>query len=230
MSARRTPRGASRPTRKQAPARPRGGASRTPARGSGNGSGGIRKGRLLLALLVLAVLVALIWHVTRKPAAPVEAVPAALAEDKPVKPAKGSQPARTEQAPERFEFYDILPNQQVLPTRTPENRPAPRPRPTQTAPSQTAPAPTGASADAAAPRWLQVGAFRSAAEADRRRAQVGLLGLPARTQAGSDGQGTALHRVLAGPFNAIDSLEAARRTLAAAGLDAIPLSNPGVEP
>lgn len=224
------------------------GASRSPRQGSGNASrstasggrkpavraktparkpaGGIRKGRLILAVLLAIGLAALIWFVKKHHGKAVETVPPALAQDKPGKSGADAGPdkkpdntAKAHDDPERFEFYDILPNQQVLPTRQIENRPPPRPLPANAAPRPIA------AADEA-PRWLQAGAFRSPEEADRRRAQIRLLGLPARVQAGSDGQGQHLHRVLAGPFNSATGLDGARRTLAAAGLDAIPLSNP----
>jgi len=222
---RQAPRGASRSPRQAGGSKPRagsGGSRGAAARGKPQPpAGGIRKGRLLLALLVIAALVALIWFVQHRPARSVEPVPPALAKDEP-KPdqaagtAKAAEPA---QNPERFEFYDILPNQQVLPTRKVDSSP-PRPLP---AGAQQKPKATEADA---VPRWLQAGAFASADEADRRRAQIRLLGLPARVQEGTDGSGRHLHRVLAGPFNSADSLDGARRALAAAGLDAIPLSNP----
>ncbi len=222
------------------------GASRSPRQGSGNASrstasggrkpavraksparksgSGIRKGRLILAVLLAIGLAALIWFVKKHHGKSVDTVPPALAQEKPGQSGAGaSSDKKPEDAakaagdPERFEFYDILPNQQVLPTRQIESRPAPRPLPAHTT------QPPAAANEA--PRWLQTGAFRSPEEADRRRAQIRLLGLPARVQTGSDGQGQALHRVLAGPFNAAAALDAARRTLAAAGLDAIPLSS-----
>ncbi len=229
MSNRRpAPRGASRSPRPGAGNKSRASGGRTPAARAKTparpAAGGIRKGRLILALLLIVGLVGLIWFVKHRPAKPVATVPPALAEDqgkgdkdKTGKPDSKPDPAAN---PERFEFYDILPNQQVLPTRQVDNRPPPRPLPAN-AVSQPP-----ASAVNDGPRWLQAGAFRNGDEADRRRAQIRLLGLPARVQEGSDGQGQQLQRVLAGPFNSADSLDAARRTLAAAGLDAIPLSNP----
>lgn len=233
MSTRRPPpRGASRSPRPGNGNKSRSTASggRTPiARGKAPArkpAGGIRKGRLILAALLAVALATLIWFIKKQPEQPVETVPPALAEEKPGLSGKAVQPSppASEHNPERFEFYDILPNQQVLPTRQIENRPAPRPLP-----ANAVPAATGAAVDEA-PRWLQAGAFRNPDEADRRRAQIRLLGLPARVQEGSDGQGQRLHRVLAGPFNSADSLNSARRTLAAAGLDAIPLSNPTQSP
>lgn len=220
---RQAPRGASRSPRPNGGNKARAGASRTaPARNKSSAGQGIRKGRLALALLLILALAALIWFVKHRPAHAVATVPPALAEE-PAGPASEpvDEPGQDSagQNPERFEFYDILPNQKVLPTRQIDNKP---PR-AGSAGQATRPA-------AMETRWLQAGAFTSATEADRRRAQIRLLGLPARVQEGRDSQGRHLHRVLAGPFNSDSSLDGARRALVAAGLDAIPLSTPPDSP
>ena len=88
---------------------------------------GIKKGRLIVGLLLLAGLVTLIVMLMKKPAPPVATVPPALAEDQVEKPKPAPKPA------ERFAFYELLPNQKVLPTRTVDTRPAPRPNPNVTA-------------------------------------------------------------------------------------------------
>lgn len=221
----RSPRQTTAGNRSRSTAATRSGGSRGKKAAPSHGSR-IRKGRLLLAMLLACGLGLLIWYSLKRPASAVAVVPPALADDgKPAR--KQPAPAQPEAAdnPERFEFYDILPNQQVLPTRTPVNRPSPRPLPAGKEARPTT------AADAAAPiRWLQAGAFRNASEADRRRAEIRLLALPARVQEGRDSQGTPLFRVLAGPFNSSASGDAARRTLATAGLDAIPVSDAAVNP
>lgn len=227
----RNPRGA--PTRKAPPRGGNGrasGARKTPPASNHRDNGGIRKGRLLAALLLLAALVGGIVFVLKRPHKPVPPVPAALAEDKDDASAAdkdqgagkpGAQDAATAsddpaKQPNRFKFYDILPHQQVLPTRQLDMTP-PRPRPAGSKPADAA---------AATQFWLQSGAFSSATEADHRRAQIRLLGLPARVSDGQDSQGLAVHRVIAGPFNTQTSVDNARRTLATAGMDAIPLDTP----
>lgn len=105
-------------------------------------------------------------------------------------PAKPATPAAEE---ERFEFYTLLPNQDVLPsTQSVESAQDPRTA-LKTAPKPAKPEPD----KAALPRFLlQAGAFRAEAEADRRRAELLLLGLPARVQASTDGW----FRVMVGPL------------------------------
>lgn len=167
---------------------------------------GLKKGRLILGLLLLAGLIALLVMLIKKPAPPVATVPAALAEDK-------AEPSKAEAHPaERFAFYDLLPNQQVLPTRSVEARPAPRPSSQPTAPVEGS-------------FWLQAGAFRHQNEANERRASIIQLGLPARLQSHRE-SGATLFRVLVGPFNQLERRDVARTTLAKAGLDAIPASAP----
>lgn len=122
------------------------------------------------------------------------AQPAATPGSAAAKPASArpatSAPATDEQ---RFEFYTLLPNQDVMPT-TKSVDTANDPRTAlKTAPKPTKPE----AATAALPRFLlQAGAFRAEAEADRRRAELLLLGLPARVQAGGDGW----FRVMVGPL------------------------------
>lgn len=167
---------------------------------------GIKKGRLIVGLLLLAGLVTLIVMLMKKPAPPVATVPPALAEDQVEKPKPAPKPA------ERFAFYELLPNQKVLPTRTVDTRPAPRPNPNVTAVSDGS-------------FWLQAGAFRSTTEANARRAAISQLGLPARLHSQREG-GATLQRVLVGPFNQSERRDQARTKLGEAGLDAIPVSAP----
>lgn len=215
MSTRKPPaRGATRNPRGAAPRKPASGATRN-SKTSGKAGNRIRKRRLAMALLLIAALAGGITMMLKRPATPVSTVPPALAEDQTTPTAsrntsaqKTAKPAAP--APDRFEFYEILPKQKVLPTRQLENRPAPRPR-----------ADTTAGEPDRLQLWLQSGAFRSPAEADKRRAQIRLLGFPARISQGQDAQGTIVQRVIAGPFHNTNSRDSARRTLAAAGIDAI---------
>lgn len=228
MSQRKPPqRGASRASRPAAASRAtgRGGSSRAATaqnRGKAQQKTAgrrLRKGRLAVALLLVIGLVWLLWFVTHRDAAPAATVPPALAGDSKIEPGgeRGKQAANTpaQQDAERFEFYDILPKQQVLPTRPLDQRPAPRAR------AESA----GVVTDSRVMRWLQAGAFASPAEAETRRADIRQRGIPARISEVSQG-GARLHRVLAGPFPSDAIRDDARQTLSAAGIDAIPLSTP----
>ena len=219
MSQRKNPpRGASRPTRP---------ASKTQGSGRGSSSRGpsakprsagkaapkagrrIRKGRLILAVLLLAGLIALLWFVTHRQGPEAATVPPALAKD-------SSQPAEQAQSrsAERFEFYDLLPRQRVLPERDLSARAAPRPRPAKDEDGMLAPREM---------LWLQVGEFPDAAAAEARRSDVRALDLPVRLVEGSR---AGQHRVLAGPFANESQRNKARETLADAGFDAMPAAAP----
>lgn len=172
---------------------------------------GIKKGRLILGLLLLAGLIALILMLIKKPAPAVATVPPALAEEKLA--GDQQEPSKAQAKPtERFAFYELLPNQKVLPTRSIESRPIPGPKSDK-----------GAGIEGSF--WLQAGAFRDSTEANARRAAISQLGLPARIQSQRD-NGTTLLRVLVGPFNQMERRDLARTKLAEAGLDAIPASAP----
>lgn len=228
MSQRKPPqRGASRASRPAAASRAtgRGGSSRAATAQSRSkaqqkpAGKRLRKGRLAVALLLASGLVWLLWFVTHRDAKPVDTVPPALAKDSRAEPAgeRGKQAATTpaQQDAERFEFYDILPKQQVLPTRPLDQRPTPRAR------AET----VGVVAGSSVMRWLQAGAFANPAEAETRRADIRQRGIPARISEVSQG-GARLHRVLAGPFPSDQVRDDARKALSEAGIDAIPLSTP----
>lgn len=172
----------------------------------------IKRGPLLVGVLLLALLVAFIYHVRKQdlPEQPVQ--PAALSTT-PTEEAKPKpEPVR---AVDQLQFYDILPNERILPKRQPVNTPAPRP-----------------SAQAEAPRqlWLQVGVFRQQSLADFRQEKVVSAGMPARVEAGTDATGETMYRVLAGPFAGPETHDRARRELIESGIDAIPINYSGVSP
>jgi cell division protein FtsN len=122
--------------------------------------------------------------------------------DKPVPP---RQPER------RYDFYDLLPRMEVqVPEREPEAPPAP-------APSVAAP-------DLAYD--LQVGSFKRPEDADRRKAELALLGYEVRVaRARIDDE--MHYRVRLGPYRGRSEVEQARRRLAASGFDSIVVRAPG---
>jgi len=73
---------------------------------------------------------------------------------------------------------------------------------------------------------LQVGAFKSAQDADSMRARLALLGLDARvSQVTQDGV-TVLYRVRIGPYRGLDDLSGIRRTLSENGIEAQVVQGP----
>lgn len=136
--------------------------------------------------------------------------------------------ATDEKKPADFQFYDLLPKQQVTPV------------PTQTVPDvvpddATVPVVESNGVDSSnngtdtteAPKpkssqhyMLQVNSFQSADEADKQRASVLLAGLPADVRhTTSDGQ--EWYRVVSGPFNSKNEALRAQRQLQDSGIDAL---------
>lgn len=176
------------------------GASRRPA----PRQGGLRLRRVLVFVVVLSLLIGFIYWLQQRRLAPVDMPPAALAEEAPKAPKPSAPPAP------RFEFYEILPEQTVLPTRTPSDKTTQRP---SVSPSKSE------------PRWLQTGAFHDSSKAAARLAAIEALGLPGQRQQGFDADGKRLERVVAGPFALRSSLERAQRLLDEQGIAATPLNS-----
>lgn len=117
-------------------------------------------------------------------------------------PENSQKPAETaandgKKAP-KFDFYTVLPDVEVLEDKTPANK-------TSSGSATTKPP--------AAKRVIQTGSFQNLQDADRRRAQLLLLGLEVQTQKVEVNSGQVFHRVQVGPFSDTASLEAARKTL-----------------
>lgn len=112
----------------------------------------------------------------------------------------------------KFDFYTLLPEREVIvPNEREAIKPADKPK---TAPGQATPAEPEESL------FLQVGSFRAAQEADRRRAQIILLGLEAKVES-VQANGDTWYRVQAGPFTSRDKLSKARNQLSAEGIESL---------
>jgi cell division protein FtsN len=99
--------------------------------------------------------------------------------------------------------------------------PAEAPAPGEAAKALPAPvpAPAEAAGDQGARLMLQVGAYKTAEDADATRARLALLGLDAKvTQVQADG--ATLYRVRLGPYGQLDDLNGIRRTLSENGMEA----------
>ncbi len=139
--------------------------------------------------------------------------------EKPVeKPVAEEEPKPAEKPTTKFDFYTLLPEQEVI---EPNERPTPPPAKVEKGQKPAAPAPVVANEAAPGEVFiLQAGSFRSSAEADRRRAQVQGLGLPSRQESVSAG-GDTWYRVLVGPFPTRDAVAQARDKLAGQSIDTI---------
>jgi cell division protein FtsN len=130
-------------------------------------------------------------------------------------PQVAQQPASTEeeQAPPkpRFDFYTMLPEQTID-----EDMPAPdRAAPTQA--SNPGPAEY---------YFLQAGSFRQREDADRRRAELLLLGLEPSIRE-STGDNGRWFRVFLGPFETRSNMSRARSLTAAQNIDTLVLKRSG---
>jgi len=120
--------------------------------------------------------------------------------------------------PPRFDFYTILPEQEVIiadqeikETKPVKSKPetgkhrTPTTTPALAVASNTLSASTGKKGN----YIVQVGAFKKAEEADRLRAALALLGIESSVQVVRIGDSDSFHRVRVGPF---DDLDKANRT------------------
>ncbi len=114
------------------------------------------------------------------------------------------QPADTDAPRPRFDFYTVLPEQTIEPSSpagggktTPEN-----------------------SAEATELYLLQAGSFRQREDADRRRAELLLLGLEPRVEEASSDNGR-WYRVYVGPFKARAEMSRVRSLTANQGIDTL---------
>lgn len=112
-------------------------------------------------------------------------------------PAAGTPPADAARGGQRFDFYEILPSGEPAAVSPPR-------------------------IDLPVALYLQAGAFRSASDADDRKAQLNLLGQTAVVQRQQVGD-SLLHRIRVGPFATEAELERAREFLKSNGIDSIPV-------
>ncbi|MBD2857506.1 SPOR domain-containing protein [Spongiibacter sp. KMU-158] len=122
------------------------------------------------------------------------------------KPAKPADKTTT-----RFDFFTVLPEQEVI---VPDESPEIKPR------TSTTSSPAADNIISGEKYLLQAGSFRNFNDADRRRAQMILLGLDARVES-VDANGDRWHRVYVGPFQSRSKLASARDTLNGEGIDTL---------
>ena len=70
---------------------------------------------------------------------------------------------------------------------------------------------------------VQAGAFRNAADADRLKAKIALLGVPARIEQGKAANGTVWHRVRVGPYQNRNQASSIEQRLQSNAIDTITL-------
>lgn len=152
----------------------------------------------LLLGLTLGLAVAWIVFLYVEPGAP---PPAAMRA--PLPPARPAQkPPVSEPAPKpRFDFYTILPEMEVV---VPEDE-------AEKAKDDAAQEPAKIVKQGI--YFLQAGSFRGLAEADRRKAQLALLGIEAGIEKVTINDDSSWHRVRAGPYQNLAEVNRARGLL-----------------
>lgn len=146
-----------------------------------------------------AVLLQVGVHKDTKPDAADTTQPATTSQQAPAKtPGKNSKP--------EFDFYRMLPNfEVVIPEQDKEVRRSGE----------------VAKVDQPGTYVLQAGSFRNAADADRLRAQLAILGVESDIQTVTIDEDQTWHRVRMGPFTNLDKLNTVRKRLADNGVQAL---------
>ncbi|CAA0079357.1 Cell division protein FtsN [Zhongshania aliphaticivorans] len=115
----------------------------------------------------------------------------------------------------KFDFFTVLPEREVIVTD--EQRPKPKPQ----TPVKTVNKPPVIKEDISDERYiLQAGSFRQGEDADRRRAQILILGLDAKVES-VEANGDRWHRVYVGPFQSHNTLTDARTKLINESIDTL---------
>lgn len=171
--------------------------------------------------------------------APPEAVAAAAA-------AKGEKAEASRNAvPTRFSFHDILPELEVVVSDNELNKPDPKQpedkkvevaKKPEDKKAEAAKKPEDKKADAAKiepPKpaadaatgsyMLQVASLRTAADADRLKAQLAMQGIQVKVQTVTVNGKDTYHRLQAGPFQGKQAVNDARSQLKTKGMDALPI-------
>jgi len=149
--------------------------------------------------------------------------------------------ARTQDQPSsakpRFDFYNILPELEVvvpdeelarkappIPPKAPPPKPAvadPRTAAKEPPAAQKTPAAKDAPSADGSSYLLQVASFKTAADAEQLKAQLALSGLQAQIQKVTINGKDTYHRVRAGPFKGKEAANQARALLSGKGLEPI---------
>ncbi|HET8881214.1 MAG TPA: SPOR domain-containing protein [Solimonas sp.] len=203
---------------------PRGGGSRRPARKNRSRNSGVPGWIWLIAGLSFGLTVAAFVYI-RQPApalnGPADGGTPTRSDD------DGDKPRRADKKPpalslppkekERFTFYEILKNQEVV---LPNDAVKSSKPPSTPAPSNPA-TPAGAAAGNTGSYIIQVASFRSQSEAEKQKAGLALLGVESRIESVTiDGKNT-FYRVRIGPDSNWSHVQATMSRLESSGIQAL---------
>jgi cell division protein FtsN len=129
------------------------------------------------------------------------------------RPTDKPEPHRPVAPPPKFDFYDRLPEREVV---VPDEDLPP--------PASAAP---GSPAVSEGPFLIQVASFKKAADADRLKAQLSLLGMTVQVSRVQIDDRDTWHRVRVGPYSTRKALDNARKRLTDNGLRGIVIRSAG---
>jgi len=158
-------------------------------------------------------------------------------------PAPGAAVAKTESAksapvaPTRFDFHDILPELEVVVSdnelakpdvkkpeekRPEDKKPDEKQAEAVKKPDAAKPEPAKAAADSGGGNYMvQIASLRTAADAERFKAQLAMQGIQAKVQTVTVNGKDTYHRVQAGPYQGKQAVNEVRSQLKAKGMDTI---------
>lgn len=148
---------------------------------------------------------------------------------KPQPPARNEKDAAATAVPKpRFDFYNVLPEMEVVVTDEEVERRSkpgvPAVAAVQPVPQQPAvlpPTQPAATAGTDETLLLQVGAFKKSTDAERLKAQLALLGIEAQVQNVSIDNKDAFFRVRVGPYRNVTKLKEVKDRLKQGGIDSV---------
>jgi len=129
----------------------------------------------------------------------------------------GETKRRSEVPPPSFDFYNLLPDQEVVVPEEELNRPVVPAKASREKPHEKPPA------QPQRKYMLQVSSVRSAREAEALKAKLAFLGLQAQVSQARI-KGVTWYRVRLGPFASTAAMQKARKRLAASGYSALPIA------
>lgn len=180
--------------------------------------------------LVLGLFVAFLVYLQKSPDVPRpiaqarSSAPARAEPDAPPRRAEKPKPTPSGETP-RFEFYTILPEMEVV---VPDREVEPRaPDPATTTPDSEQPAATPVERAPQANYILQAGSFRRFEDADRRKAELALLGVVGVVQRVTINGNETWHRIRLGPYRDLRQLEQVRKRLLNNGISTLVMKAKG---
>ncbi|MCI0654822.1 MAG: SPOR domain-containing protein [Methylococcaceae bacterium] len=171
---------------------------------------GVSIGRWLLAVVLLGLFISFLAFL-RNPEPPVQPSPVMLKKPVPKKEPEPKAVKKTSEAPAekpRFEFYTILPEQEVEIPETEIKIRKSEEKQGKAKPGRYV---------------LQVGSFRKFKDADRRKAELAMLGIHSKIEAAKLDDST-WNRVKIGPYTSMTAVDVVRKRLRLQNIDAIVIS------